>query len=135
MSKKSLKPVVCVQGVPEAPQCGFSNQVCRILDAYGAHRLLACNYYMHILQLHCKSMQYYMLCMSAGVDYGSRNVLADPDLRSGIKEFSSWPTVPQVDHAVFRQLCFPLPHFCTAYGFKCVQRSLAAWCFKHNPQL
>jgi len=29
------------------------------------------------------------------VDYGSRNVLADPDLRSGIKDFSSWPTVPQ----------------------------------------
>jgi len=22
-------------------------------------------------------------------------VLADPDLRSGIKDFSSWPTVPQ----------------------------------------
>ncbi len=25
-----------LQGSPEAPQCGFSNQVCRILDAYGA---------------------------------------------------------------------------------------------------
>ncbi len=24
-----------VQGVPEAPQCGFSNMACRILDAYG----------------------------------------------------------------------------------------------------
>jgi glutaredoxin-related protein len=23
------------QGVPEAPQCGFSNMACRILDAYG----------------------------------------------------------------------------------------------------
>ncbi|KAK9830908.1 hypothetical protein WJX81_003466 [Elliptochloris bilobata] len=59
------KVFVYMKGSPEAPQCGFSNQVCRILDAYG-------------------------------VDYGSRNVLADPDLRSGIKDFSSWPTVPQV---------------------------------------
>ena len=24
-----------LQGVPEAPQCGFSNMACRILDAYG----------------------------------------------------------------------------------------------------
>lgn len=37
-----------------------------------------------------------LVFVGAGVDYGSRNVLADPDLRSGIKEFSSWPTVPQV---------------------------------------
>ena len=26
-----------LQGVPEAPQCGFSNAACRILDAYSAH--------------------------------------------------------------------------------------------------
>lgn len=31
-----------------------------------------------------------------GVDFGSRNVLADPDLREGIKKFSSWPTIPQL---------------------------------------
>ena len=24
-----------VQGNPEAPMCGFSNMVCKILDAYG----------------------------------------------------------------------------------------------------
>ena len=24
-----------VQGIPEAPMCGFSNMACRILDAYG----------------------------------------------------------------------------------------------------
>lgn len=30
-----------------------------------------------------------------GVSYGSRNVLADPALREAIKEFSSWPTIPQ----------------------------------------
>ena len=53
------------QGEPEAPQCGFSNMVCRILDAYG-------------------------------VDYGSRNVLADPAIREGVKAFTGWPTIPQV---------------------------------------
>lgn len=26
---------IFLQGVPEAPQCGFSNMACRILDAYG----------------------------------------------------------------------------------------------------
>ena len=30
------KVFVYMKGVPTAPQCGFSNQVCRILDAYGA---------------------------------------------------------------------------------------------------
>lgn len=53
------------QGSPDAPQCGFSNMACRILDAYG-------------------------------VPYGSRNVLADPALREGVKAFSEWPTIPQV---------------------------------------
>jgi len=31
-----------------------------------------------------------------GVDYGSRNVLADPAIRDGIKAFTGWPTIPQV---------------------------------------
>jgi monothiol glutaredoxin len=31
-----------------------------------------------------------------GVDYGSENVLADPAIRDGIKEFSDWPTIPQL---------------------------------------
>ncbi|KAK9919169.1 hypothetical protein WJX75_009842 [Coccomyxa subellipsoidea] len=54
-----------MKGVPEAPQCGFSNMACRILDAYG-------------------------------VKFGSRNVLADPAIRDAIKEYSQWPTIPQV---------------------------------------
>lgn len=54
-----------LQGSPDAPQCGFSNMACRVLDAYG-------------------------------VQYGSRNVLADPALREGVKAFSDWPTIPQV---------------------------------------
>jgi monothiol glutaredoxin len=31
-----------------------------------------------------------------GVEYGSIDVLQDPEIRSGIKEFSNWPTVPQL---------------------------------------
>lgn len=57
--------MVYMKGVPDAPQCGFSAMVVRILKEYD-------------------------------VDYNSRNVLADPELREGIKQFSRWPTIPQV---------------------------------------
>ena len=30
------------------------------------------------------------------VTYEAHNVLEDDDIREGIKEFSSWPTIPQV---------------------------------------
>ena len=30
------------------------------------------------------------------VPYESVNVLADPQIRDGIKEFSNWPTIPQL---------------------------------------
>ena len=31
-----------------------------------------------------------------GVEFTDVNVLADPEIRQGIKEFSDWPTVPQL---------------------------------------
>ena len=31
-----------------------------------------------------------------GVDYKGINVLADADIRQGIKDFSNWPTIPQL---------------------------------------
>ena len=31
-----------------------------------------------------------------GVDYKDVNVLADAEIRQGIKEFSDWPTIPQL---------------------------------------
>ena len=31
-----------------------------------------------------------------GVEYASVNVLEDMDVRQGIKEYSSWPTIPQL---------------------------------------
>ena len=31
-----------------------------------------------------------------GADYHSVNVLDDPDIRQGVKDYNNWPTVPQV---------------------------------------
>ena len=31
-----------------------------------------------------------------GVPYSTFDVLSDPEVRQGIKEYSSWPTIPQV---------------------------------------
>ena len=31
-----------------------------------------------------------------GADYGAVNVLEDPEVRQGIKDFNNWPTIPQV---------------------------------------
>lgn len=57
--------VLFMKGVPDQPQCGFSNAVVQILD--------------HL-----------------DVDYVGVNVLQDDNLRQGIKEFSNWPTIPQL---------------------------------------
>ena len=58
--------VVFMKGVPEQPMCGFSNAVVQILRMHGVE------------------------------GYGAYNVLEDEELRQGVKEYSSWPTVPQV---------------------------------------
>lgn len=31
-----------------------------------------------------------------GVEYAAHDVLQDPELRQGIKEFTNWPTIPQL---------------------------------------
>lgn len=31
-----------------------------------------------------------------GVDYKDINVLEDPEMRQGIKDYSNWPTIPQL---------------------------------------
>ena len=59
------KVVVYMKGIPDAPQCGFSNAVVQVMKA-------------------------------EGVEFQAYNVLADQDLREGIKSFSNWPTIPQV---------------------------------------
>jgi len=60
--------VLFMKGTPELPQCGFSRAVIQVLDLHGVPP---------------EKMKTY-------------NVLEDPELRNGIKEFSEWPTVPQL---------------------------------------
>jgi monothiol glutaredoxin len=31
-----------------------------------------------------------------GAEYASVNVLEDPEIRQGIKDFNNWPTIPQI---------------------------------------
>ena len=63
---KKDKVVVFMKGIPKQPMCGFSNAVVQILQMHGVE------------------------------SYGSYNVLEDEDLRQRVKEYSNWPTVPQV---------------------------------------
>ena len=60
------KVVLYMKGTPQFPQCGFSANVANILRACGV------------------------------TDFFSVNVLADSEIRQGIKEFSNWPTIPQL---------------------------------------
>ncbi|KAL2051551.1 hypothetical protein ABVK25_008213 [Lepraria finkii] len=63
------KPVVLfMKGTPETPQCGFSRASIQILGLQG-------------------------------VDpnkFSAFNVLEDEELRQGLKEYSDWPTIPQL---------------------------------------
>ncbi|CAO1623005.1 unnamed protein product [Parajaminaea phylloscopi] len=60
--------VIFMKGTPELPMCGFSRAVCQIMEVQGVK---------------ADSLKTY-------------NCLDDPELREGIKEYSSWPTIPQV---------------------------------------
>ena len=31
-----------------------------------------------------------------GIEYATRDVLSDPEIRSGIKTYANWPTIPQL---------------------------------------
>ena len=39
-------------------------------------------------------MDTYSLCLE--IPFSAHNVLADSELREGIKKFSNWPTIPQL---------------------------------------
>jgi monothiol glutaredoxin len=58
--------VLFMKGTPQFPQCGFSALAVQVLNACG------------VQQLH------------------TVNVLADPEIRQGIKEYANWPTIPQL---------------------------------------
>ena len=58
--------VLYMKGSPQMPQCGFSANAVQILKACGVDEITT-------------------------VD-----VLADPEVRQGIKDFANWPTIPQL---------------------------------------
>ncbi|KAJ2341423.1 Dpp4p [Coemansia sp. RSA 2673] len=58
--------VVFMKGTPDEPMCGFSRAVIQVLQMHGVDEI-------------------------AGV-----NCLQDPEIREGIKEYTDWPTIPQV---------------------------------------
>ena len=58
--------VLYMKGTADFPQCGFSTNAVRILNTCGVNNIFTVN------------------------------VLEDPEIRQGIKEFSSWPTIPQL---------------------------------------
>jgi monothiol glutaredoxin len=63
---KANPVVLFMKGTAEFPQCGFSGQTIQILKAVGVTTLVTVN------------------------------VLDDDEVRQGIKEYSNWPTVPQL---------------------------------------
>ena len=58
--------VLYMKGTPQFPQCGFSSAAVEMLKTSGAQTFF------------------------------SVNVLADPDIRQGIKDYANWPTIPQL---------------------------------------
>ncbi len=42
------------------------------------------------------SAQVVGLLKETGADFETHNVLADPEVRQGLKEYSNWPTFPQL---------------------------------------
>ena len=58
--------VLYMKGTPQMPQCGFSALAVQALSACGVSQFL------------------------------SVNVLENPDIREGIKQFANWPTIPQL---------------------------------------
>jgi len=58
--------VLYMKGSPDFPQCGFSANAVQILRACGANEIFTVN------------------------------VLENPEIRQGIKEFANWPTIPQL---------------------------------------
>ncbi len=58
--------VLYMKGTPQFPQCGFSALAVQVLNACGVH------------------------------DFHTVDVLADAEIRQGIKEYANWPTIPQL---------------------------------------
>ena len=80
---KSHPVMLYMKGTPTAPQCGFSQQVVRLLDATGKYTA----YLQVCFQPSLKSI-YSHTEYRTGCEFSSVNVLDYPEIREGIKSFS-----------------------------------------------
>ena len=84
---KKNKVVVFMKGVPEQPLCGFSNAVVQIFRMHGvqydAHNVLSDESIRQGMTSACSSNK-------------PSQLTTNISLVSGIKEFTSWPTIPQI---------------------------------------
>ncbi len=71
-----------MKGTPDAPQCGFSSKLVNLLKQEGTLS------FTNFLTLIIPSF--------LGVKFSSFNILSDEEVRQGLKEFSNWPTFPQL---------------------------------------
>jgi len=46
--------MVYMKGVPDAPECGFSSMVCKILDGYGEFHLVLSSTFISLDQFFCE---------------------------------------------------------------------------------
>jgi hypothetical protein len=46
--------MVYMKGVPDAPECGFSSMVCKILDGYGEFHLILSSTFISLDQFFCE---------------------------------------------------------------------------------
>lgn len=76
------KVMLFMKGTPSAPQCGFSRQLVSLLREN---------------QVKYGTLSRGEPCVrSADNSLGFFNILADDDVRQGLKEYSEWPTFPQL---------------------------------------
>lgn len=57
-----------------------------ILYVKGNRQMPMCGFSKHVMDIFS----------SFGVPFETRDVLSDPEIRDGIKQFTNWPTIPQV---------------------------------------
>ena len=95
-SFKNIFKVVGQEQADSAPPAQSGDVMERITEDIGSNRIL----------IYMKGTPDFPQCgfsaatieafNSLGVPYQTRDVLQDPELRQAIKEFSNWPTIPQI---------------------------------------
>lgn len=80
----SLKPPMTTQAQDRIKALVNSNKI--VVFMKGSKLMPMCGFSNNVVQI----------LNTLGVPYETVDVLEDPEIRQGIKEFSNWPTIPQV---------------------------------------